>query len=273
MSEQDLKTTVRRAYAEIALTGGDCCDGLCCGGATATYAAKAVGYSDEELARVPDGSNMGLGCGNPLALASLSEGDVVLDLGSGGGFDCFLAAARVGSTGRAIGVDMTPEMLTLARSNAEQAGYDNVEFRLGELEALPVADATVDLVISNCVINLVPDRASVYAEAFRVLKPGGRIVVSDTIQTAKLPQAFLDTEVAKAACISAEVTREDYLASITDAGFVDVSVDEQAAYPKELGFENALAEGLKSGHGIPTEVIQLAARSMVSMSVSARKPL
>ena len=272
MSEQELKVTVRKAYAEIAVTGGDCCGVSWRGGPTAADAAKAIGYTDEELARVPDGSNMGLGCGNPLVLASLIEGDVVLDLGSGGGFDCFLAAARVGSTGRAIGVDMTPEMLTLARRNAEQGGYDNVEFRLGELEALPVADATVDLVISNCVINLVPDRARVYAEAFRVLKPGGRIAVSDTIQTAELPQAFLDAEVAKVACISAAVTREDYLASIADAGFIDVSVEEQAAYPEDMGFESALAEGFEREQGIPMEVIQLAARSMVSMSVSARKP-
>ena len=271
MSEQDLKTTVRTAYAKIALDSADMCcvSGCCMPGAT----ALDIGYSEAQLAALPEGANMGLGCGNPLALASIKKGDTVVDLGSGAGIDCFLAAVETGPTGHVIGVDMTPEMLERANRNKAATGATNVEFRFGGLEALPVDDATVDLVISNCVINLVPDRDLVYREVMRVLKPGGRVSVSDTIQTMALPQVFLDTEVAKAACISAAVTKEVYLASLTDAGFVDVTIESEVAYPADLGFEQALLEGLRDEHGIPEEVIKAAAASMVSIAVTATKPV
>jgi arsenite methyltransferase len=269
MSEQELKTTVRTAYAKIALeSADDCCVTGCC---MPGESALDIGYTEEQLAALPEGANMGLGCGNPLALASIKEGDTVVDLGSGAGIDCFLAGLQVGATGHVIGVDMTPEMLARANANKAATGATNVEFRRGELEALPVEDGTVDLVISNCVINLVPDRDLVYREVMRVLKPGGRVSVSDTIQTMELPQALLETEAAKAACISAAVTKDVYLASLRDAGFVDVTIESEVPYPANLGFEEALLEGLRDGHGIPEEVIRAAAASMVSIGVTATK--
>ena len=268
MSDTDLKATVRSAYGKIALDAAACCgDG--CG---ADEASSRIGYSQAELASLPDGANLGLGCGNPVALASLREGDVVLDLGSGAGIDCFLAAQAVGPSGRVIGVDMTPEMLDRANANAEAGGYANVEFRLGDLESLPVDDNSVDLVISNCVINLVPDRTQVYREALRVLKPGGRVSVSDTIQTVALPDALLDTEVAKAGCISAVVTKEAYLASLSEAGFAEVRIDSETPYPPDLGFEERLIEGLRDEQGVPEEAVRAAARSLVSIMVTAVKP-
>jgi arsenite methyltransferase len=268
MSEQDLRSTVRTAYAKIALESADAC---CVAGETPGSTALVIGYTEEQLAALPEGANLGLGCGNPLALASIREGDTVLDLGSGAGIDCFLAAHGAGATGHVIGVDMTMEMLDRANHNKAAVGATNVEFRYGELEALPVDDSSVDLVISNCVINLVPDRDRVYREVMRVLKPGGRVSVSDTIQTMALPQALLETEAAKAACISAAVTKEVYLASLTDAGFEDVAIESEVPYPADLGFEQALLEGLRDNQGIPEEVIKAAARSMVSIAVTATK--
>ena len=268
MSDTDLKATVRSAYGKIALDAAACC-GDDCG---ADEASARIGYSQSELASLPDGANLGLGCGNPVALASLREGDVVLDLGSGAGIDCFLAAQAVGPSGSVIGVDMTPEMLDRANANAVASGYANVEFRLGDLESLPVDDNSVDLVISNCVINLVPDRTQVYREALRVLKPGGRVSVSDTIQTVALPDALLDKEVAKAGCISAVVTKESYLASLSEAGFAEVRIDSEAPYPPDLGFEERLIEGLRDEQGVPEEAVRAAARSLVSIMVTAVKP-
>ena len=268
MSDTDLKATVRSAYGKIALDAAACCgDG--CG---ADEASARIGYSQAELASLPDGANLGLGCGNPVALASLREGDVVLDLGSGAGIDCFLAAQAVGPSGRVIGVDMTPEMLDRANANAAAGGYANIEFRRGDLESLPVDDDSVDLVISNCVINLVPDRTQVYREALRVLKPGGRVSVSDTIQTVALPDALLDTEVAKAGYISAVVTKESYLASLSEVGFAEVRIDSETPYPPDLGFEERLIEGLRDEQGVPEEAVRAAARSLVSIMVTAVKP-
>jgi arsenite methyltransferase len=180
MSDVELTTTVRSAYRKIALEVADAGVEGCC---TLDEVSAVIGYTEAQLAALPQGANMGLGCGNPLALASLEQGEVVVDLGSGAGIDCFLAAHAVGETGHVIGVDMTPEMLDRANAHLAVSGLTNVEFREGMLEALPVDDESVDLVISNCVINLVPDRGRVYAEALRVLKPGGRISVSDTLQT------------------------------------------------------------------------------------------
>ena len=269
MSSADLKTTVRRAYGKIALDA----DASCCNGGCGTdQVSERIGYSQEDLASLPDGADMGLGCGNPVALASLREGDAVLDLGSGAGIDCFLAAQAVGPSGRVVGVDLSPEMIDRARANAASAGYANVEFRLGDLESLPVDDNSMDLVISNCVINLVPSRTQVYREALRVLKPGGRVSVSDMVQTVPLPDALLDTETAKVGCISAVVTTESYLASLSEAGFDEVRIESEIPYPPDLGLEERLIEGLRDEQGIPEEAVRAAARSLVSIAVTAVKP-
>jgi SAM-dependent methyltransferase len=185
---------------------------------------ELLGYTDDELASVPDGANLGLGCGNPTALASLRKGDVALDLGAGAGIDCFLAARRVGKSGRVIGVDMTPEMIDQARENAREGGYDNVEFRLGEIEHLPVADASVDVVISNCVINLSPDKPQVFREAYRALRPGGRMLVSDIVLVADLPPEIGRDPDSVAGCIGGAIKKEEYLAAIAQAGFREVEV-------------------------------------------------
>jgi len=186
--------------------------------------SKAVGYTDEQLGAIPDGADLGLSCGNPTTLASLQEGEVVLDLGSGGGIDCFLAASKVGRNGRVIGVDMTPEMVERARENASKGNYGNVDFRLGEIEHLPVADNSVDVVISNCVINLSPDKAQVFKEAYRVLRPGGRVMVSDIVLLKELPDAIKSSVAAYTGCIAGASRKEDYLATIASAGFQDVEI-------------------------------------------------
>lgn len=199
----------------------------CCGPADA--AAMAVGYSAEELQSIPESAGMGLGCGNPTALASLSEGEVVVDLGAGGGIDCFLAAHAVGKYGKVIGVDMTPDMVSAARANAQRGGYENVDFRLGEIEHLPVADDSADVVISNCVINLSPDKPQVFREAFRTLRPGGRVMVSDIVLCGELPDAIKSSLTAYTGCISGALPVEEYLAAITAAGFSDAEVVSETA--------------------------------------------
>jgi arsenite methyltransferase len=227
---QDIREMVRKSYAKVVEEGRGCCgpnSSFCGGATTAEQISGKVGYSAEEMGAVPDGANLGLGCGNPLAHAAIHEGDTVLDLGSGAGFDCFLAARRVGKTGRVIGVDMTPEMLIKARENARKEGATNVEFRLGEIEALPVADNSVDLIISNCVINLSPDKARVFREAYRVLKPGGLLMVSDIVLTRELPESVRTSVEAYASCIAGASLKDAYLDLIRKAYFSDVAVLEE----------------------------------------------
>jgi SAM-dependent methyltransferase len=238
--EKQIKEIVREGYAKVARQGSSCCSSeSCCSGASqAQSVSKAVGYTDSEMNAVPEGSNLGLGCGNPVALASLKEGDVVLDLGSGAGFDAFLAAQKVGKSGRVIGVDMTQEMLDRAKANAAKGGYKNVEFRFGEIEKLPVEDRSIDVIISNCVINLSPDKAAVFKEAFRVLKPGGRLMVSDLVLAKDLPKAIRESVEAYVGCLAGATKKERYLALIENAGFQDVKVLSESSYPVDAMFEH-----------------------------------
>ncbi len=208
----------------------------CCGSgsvSTAREISKNIGYSDADIDAVPEGANLGLGCGNPVALASLKQGETVLDLGSGAGFDSFLAAERVGTKGKVIGVDMTPDMLDKARENARKGKYKNVEFRLGEIENLPVADNAVDVIISNCVINLAPDKKCVFSEAYRVLKPGGRLMVSDIVLTKELPPALKNSIEAYVGCVAGASKKDDYLATIKSAGFTNIKVNQEDVFPIE----------------------------------------
>jgi arsenite methyltransferase len=228
-AEGEIRGAVRDRYARAATEEATCRGSSCCGGNDLSEVGRSLGYSEQELAMLPDGANLGLGCGNPTAIASLQEGETVLDLGSGAGIDCFLAAQRVGPGGRVIGVDMTPQMIERARESAVAGGYANVEFRLGQIEALPVADATVDIVISNCVLNLSTDRAKALGEAHRVLRPGGRIVVSDMVSERAVPESVQGSLDAVAACLP--TSRERYLAEFRAAGFIDVRISDEKPYP------------------------------------------
>ena len=245
MREEEIKKAVRDRYADIANKSGRCClpSASCCGGdQTVETISRDIGYRTQDLEAVPDGANLGLGCGNPVALASLQEGETVVDLGAGAGFDCFLAAREVGQNGLVIGVDMTPEMLDKARENAKKGGYDNVEFRLGEIENLPVADNTADIIISNCVINLSPDKRRVFQEAFRVLKPGGRLMVSDIVLLKELPAALKESIDAYVGCVAGAVMKDDYIDAIDKAGFQEVRIIDETLFPVKdfIGYANAL---------------------------------
>ena len=239
MENKDIKKIVRENYGKIATQGSSCCGPqtscgptTSCGGTgVATDVSKSIGYTDEDIGAVPEGANLGLGCGNPIALASLKEGETVLDLGSGAGFDCFLAAIKVGKSGKVIGVDMTPEMIEKARENAIKDNYKNVEFRLGEIDNLPVADNSVDIVISNCVINLAPDKSKVFKEAYRVLKPGGRMMISDIVLVKELPEQIMNSIEAYVGCVSGAIKVDDYLEIIEDTGFSEVKIIEKSTFP------------------------------------------
>jgi arsenite methyltransferase len=224
-TSEDVRSAVRDHYGKVAQqsAGVGCAPGCC--GAPNSDASRKLGYQSEDLASVPEGADMGLGCGNPQAIAALRPGETVLDLGSGGGFDCFLAAKQVGPTGHVIGVDMTPQMISKARRNAEQLGADRVEFRLGEIEHLPVVASSVDVIISNCVINLSPDKAAVFREAFRVLKPGGRLAISDVLATGELPKELKEKLAALAGCIAGAANQDSVRALLTEAGFDDVVIE------------------------------------------------
>jgi len=233
VQHDDIRQAVRERYGAIATSRGEmvgCCGdetASCCAPSASTYDEKAqvYGYSSEETQAAPAGSNLGLGCGNPLAIASLQAGQTVLDLGSGAGFDCFLAARAVGDSGHVIGVDMTHEMLGKARRNASDGGFHNVEFRLGEIEYLPVADQSVDVVISNCVINLSPEKPQVYREAFRALRPGGRLAVSDVVATAVVPDAIKQDMTLHSSCLVGASLIDDVEAMLRDAGFCDIRIE------------------------------------------------
>lgn len=269
------RDAVRKGYAAIAESGRSCCGpaASCCGSGNVTGVAKALGYSDAELATLPKGANMGLSCGNPGAIAALKPGEIVLDLGSGGGLDVFLVAQRVGKRGRAIGVDMTPEMLGKARANAitfrKRTRLDNVEFRLGEIEHLPVADASVDVVISNCVINLSPDKPQVWREIARVLKPGGRVAVSDLALLKPLPKKVMASIEALVGCVAGAILVDETRAIAQSSGLVDITLKPKAGYVDNLADWNdplyrSIIQQLPRGETIGNYV--------TSLDVAARKP-
>lgn len=237
--KSDIREVVRVAYGNIASQHGSCCSSSsCCGNSAPDSLAEAIGYTMNDLAGLPEGSNMGLSCGNPTAIASLKPGDVVLDLGSGGGFDAFIAARKVGSTGRVIGVDMIPEMIAKARKNNElfkvSSGLDNIEFRLGEIEHLPVADATIDFVISNCALNLSPDKNQVWMEIARVLKPGGKVCISDLALLKSLPAEIKESIAALVGCIAGASLVSEIIEYIREAGLSEVNLVSHSEYIDQM---------------------------------------
>ncbi|RLL51888.1 methyltransferase domain-containing protein [Mariprofundus sp. EBB-1] len=261
----NVRQHVRKSYAEVAdaSNDGDCCgvESSCCGvsddAAINTLISTRLGYSEDDLANVPDGADMGLGCGNPRAIASLRPGEVVIDLGSGGGFDAFLAAREVGESGHVIGIDMTPTMLSKARNNAEKGKFSNVEFRLAEIEYLPIADNTADIIISNCVINLSPHKELVFADAFRVLKPGGRLAISDVVATAEMPDEMKNDPILHAGCMAGASMIDVLEIMMADAGFEQISI-----IPKDSSRE--FIRDWAPGRGVEAYV--------VSAYIEAKKP-
>ncbi len=280
---ESLRSHIRSRYAAAAGGASGCCGpapspnpgarvgaSSCCGGGDVAGEAERVGYDAGSLSAVPEGANLGLGCGNPTALGALQAGEVVLDLGSGGGIDCFLAARAVGAGGRVIGVDMTPEMIERARRNAREGGFPNVEFRLGEIEHLPVADAAVDVVISNCVINLVPDKRAVFAEMRRVLRPGGRAYLSDIALTAPLPEAVRNHPDAIAGCVGGALLIEDYRRTVIESGFAVERFDIRGSQMAEHA-----ERGTTSPDPVAAQAMAVAAAAMAlvrSVDIVARKP-
>ena len=270
MKKEEIKKVVRKSYAKIAKQDTSCCARVdsCCGSTNlAQDISKKIGYSEEDIKTVPEGANLGLGCGNPVALASLREGEIVLDLGSGAGFDCFLAADKVGKKGRVIGIDMTPEMVEKARENAEKGKYENVEFRLGEIENLPAADSSVDIIISNCVINLAPDKKNVFKEAFRVLKPGGRLMVSDIVLEKELPDRIRNSIKAYVECISGALLKDEYIEAINEAGFKEVKIIDETSFPYDLLDNDPTTRAIIKDLSISSEEVKDAAGSVISINI------
>jgi len=274
MKAEEIRKAVRDRYGDIAAKAGTCClpAAGCCGGESlAENISLGVGYRPEDLQAVPDGANLGLGCGNPVALASLQAGETVVDLGAGAGFDCFLAAKAVGEKGRVIGVDMTPEMLDKARANARKGNYGNVEFRLGEIENLPVADNTADIIISNCVINLSPDKGRVFREAFRVLKPGGRLMVSDIVLRKELPAALHESVAAYTGCVAGALRKDDYLEKIAAAGFTEVRIIAESLFPMQEIIEYPAVQKAVGDSVTLKAMAEQLATSIASIKVTAVK--
>ena len=274
MKEKEIKRAVKEGYARIAKQ------------ATSYYSSqegsgyfdnledicKRIGYSEEDISAAPPESNLGLGCGNPVALAAIKEGERVLDMGSGAGFDCFLASSLVGPSGQVIGVDITSEMVDKARANARKGGYENIDFRQGDLENMPVADSYVDVVISNCVINLVPNKRLVFKEAFRVLRPGGRLAISDVVLTRELPDFVKNSTRAYIGCLAGAIMKQEYLQIIANVGFTDVSVAAESSFPvQSLLCSSGGSAAIEMPQFSPEQQKEIA-ELVLSIKVNARKP-
>jgi len=274
MRGNDIKKIVKEGYAKVAKQHSSCCNhtSLCSSVNSAKNISKNIGYTDKELKAVPDGANLGLGCGNPVAFASLKKGDIVLDLGSGAGFDCFLAADRIGGTGKVIGIDMTPEMIEKARGNAKKGKYKNVEFRLGEIENLPVADNSVDIIISNCVINLSPDKRRVFREAFRVLTPGGRLMVSDLVLRKELPDIIKNSIEAYIGCLSGAIMKDEYIGYIKMAGFYKIKIIDEKYFPVENMANDLTAKAVVNNLKMRPKKIKEVTNLVLSITICGIKP-
>ncbi len=274
MTKTGIKEAVKKRFEAAVQSSGCGCSGKRAGAPAPEFIEKAsrlAGYTDAQLESVPDGANLGLGCGNPVALAAIKKGDTVLDLGSGAGVDCFLASNIVGPEGRVIGVDMTSAMVERAKENAWNNNYRNVEFRLGEIENLPVDSGTVDVVISNCVINLSSDKPAVFREAFRALKPGGTMLVSDMVLLAELPDSVRNSVDAYVRCVGGASLKGDYLRAVKEAGFRDVTIVGESSFPAELIAEQPVLKELIASLRISMAEVQRIGKSVVSMKLSARK--
>ena len=276
MNKEQIQTNVKSGYADIVKRNTkksflpkmfQCCDPK----EIATDIGKKIGYSEDELKNVPEDANLGIGCGNPTALASIKKGETILDLGSGAGFDCFLAAQQTGETGKVIGVDITPEMVAQAKKNAEKGNYKNVAFKIGEIENLPIDNNSIDLIISNCVINLSNQKEQVFKEAFRVAKPNGRIMISDIILLKELPDYVKNSVEGHIACLAGAVRKDHYLDAIQKAGFTDIRIDKEAPFPIELMLNDPTAEKIVKENNLTENEIKGIASSIASVSISAKK--
>jgi len=276
MNNEKIQKNVKSGYANILKRNTrksflpnifQCCDPK----EIATDIGKKIGYSEDELRNVPEDANLGIGCGNPTGLASIKKGETILDLGSGAGFDCFLASKETGETGKVIGVDITPEMVAQAKKNAEEGKYKNVEFKVGEIENLPIESNSIDLIISNCVINLSNQKNQVFKEAFRVAKSNGRIMISDIILLHDLPDYVKNSVEGHIACLAGAVRKEDYINAIARAGFSDISIDKEAPFPIELMLNDPIAEKIVRENNLTEKEIKSIANSIASISISAKK--
>jgi arsenite methyltransferase len=274
MKKEKIKEYVKERYGGIARQSSSCCgvEATCCQPDTAERIGRRIGYREEELQAVPEGSNLGLGCGNPVAIASLKPGETVLDLGSGAGFDCFLAANKVGESGKVIGVDMTTEMIEKAKKNAQAQQYENVEFRQGEIENLPLDNESVDVIISNCVINLSPDKPRVFQEAFRVLKPGGRFMVADIVLTKELPDSIKNSVEAYVGCIGGAILKDEYLRAIIDSGFEDVQILDAVPFSLDVVVNDPGAESTLGSLKLSIDEAKAVVHTIESIRVFGKKP-
>lgn len=277
MNQDQIKENVKKGYADIVKRNTKksflpavfkCCDPK----EMASNIGKKIGYSEAELQDVPEDANLGIGCGNPTALASIQKGETILDLGSGAGFDCFLAARETGETGQVIGVDITPEMVAQANKNAKKGAYENVVFKVGEIENLPIESNSIDLIISNCVINLSNQKEQVFEEAYRVAKPNGRMMISDIILLNDLPDYVKHSVEGHLACLAGAIRKESYIKAITKAGFAEVRIDKETPFPIELMLNDPIAEKIVRENNLSEKEIKAVANSIASISISAKKP-